>query len=210
PICNRDAQGKTGANILTVSTPVATSTPTSTATPTRTFTITATVTFTPTATRTPTRTPTPTATPTPTQTQTPVPTPTPSPTSTPTPTPIPTGMSYFTVAPCRIIDTRNLGAPLVAGSNRDFTITNVCGVPSSAVALKVNVTVTLPTASGSLTISAAGAPPPITAHIEYNARQTPANNAIVLPHTPRAAPVICHPRSGNAPLLIVLSTYLPL
>ncbi|HQQ76546.1 MAG TPA: M12 family metallo-peptidase, partial [Thermoanaerobaculia bacterium] len=74
-----------------------TPTPTLTPTPTRTFTATAT------ATRTSTRTPTPTIPPTP-----PPPTPTLTPTQTPTPTrtPTPGATTFFTLAPCRLVDTR--------------------------------------------------------------------------------------------------------
>jgi hypothetical protein len=217
-VCNPDGQCRTGANILTVSAPLATATPTLTSTPTRTFTATATLTatptrtFTPTPTVTPTPTPTPTVTPTATTTPTPVPTATFTVTSTPTPTPVPTGMSYFTVTPCRIIDTRNpvgtLGGPaLVAGANRDFPITSTCGVPATAVALEVNVTITLPTASGSLTVFTAGTPNPMTATIDYSAGQTRANNAIVVPNPPGNITVNCNQGSGTVHFIMDVNGY---
>jgi hypothetical protein len=121
-------------------------------------------------------------------------------------------MNYFTVAPCRIIDTRNpaspLGGPaLAAGSNRDFTITNTCGVPSTAIAMEVNVTITLPTAGGSLTLFTAGSPNPLTATIDYSAGQTRANNAVVVPNPPGAITVNCNQGSGTVHFILDVSGY---
>jgi hypothetical protein len=206
-LCNPDAQCKTGTNLLNITGgggPTATPTPTPTPTPTRTFT------FTPTSTATR----TPTFTPTPTRTGTFTPTPTRTPTFTPTPTPTPnlTGLHYFTVVPCRIIDTRNadgpLGGPaLNAGANRNFTITNGCGVPSTAVALEVNVTVTQPTAPGSLVLFTAGTANPGTATIDYSAGQTRANNAVVAPDPTGAITVNCNQGSGTVHFILDVNGY---
>jgi hypothetical protein len=121
-------------------------------------------------------------------------------------------MSYFTVTPCRIIDTRNavgpLGGPaLIAGSNRDFTITNTCGVPSTAVALEVNVTVTQPTAAGNLTVFTTGTNNPMTANINYSAGQTRANNAIIVPNPPGTVTVNCSQSSGTVHLILDVNGY---
>ncbi len=96
------------------------------------------------------------------------------------------GESYYTISPCRLIDTRNstgadAGAPaLVAGQTRVFAISGKCGLPSSAEALTVNVTVTSPTASGNLKIYRADlATEPNATNISFAAGATRANNAIV-------------------------------
>jgi hypothetical protein len=147
-----------------------------------------------------------------TPTSTPTKTSTPTRTSTPTPTPIPSGFDYFTVVPCRIVDTRgpngSLGGPaLNAGANRNFTITNACGVPSTATALEVNVTVTQPTAGGSLTIFTAGSANPMTATIDYSAGQTRANNAIIVPNVPGAITVNCNQSSGTVHFILDVNGY---
>ena len=121
-------------------------------------------------------------TPTPTRTGTPTSTPTPTPTRTPTPNPL--ARSFFTLAPCRVIDTRGapgpLGGPaLAAGATRDFVLVGTCGIPASAKAVSINVTVTDPTAAGDLRLFAGGAPLPLVSTINYRAMQTRANNAVV-------------------------------
>src|SRR6266540_5841154 len=103
-----------------------------------------------TPTRTPTNTPTrtPTNTPTGALTNTPTRTPTPTPTNTPTPTPISPGSDFYTVAPCRQYDSRD-SAALPDNTNRSVTLIGApCGVPPTAVAVSVNITVFSITGAG--------------------------------------------------------------
>ena len=220
-VCNPDGQCRTGTGILTVSAalpPTPTSTPTLTQTKTPTVTLTPTLTWTPT--KTPTRTatftvtptvtlestPTPTRTPTtagPTATITPTPTITPTRTVMPTFTPIP-GQQFFSVAPCRIVDTRladgPLGGPaLAAGATRDFAVTGVCGVPSTALAISINATITQPTSMGFLTVYPAGTTRPLASTINYNTGQTRANNALLMPAPTGSALAAWLEVRGDAP-----------
>jgi hypothetical protein len=69
--------------------------------------------------------------------------------------PPPVGLAFFTVTPCRIIDTRAAaaplgGPPLAPSAQRIFKVTGACGIPASAVALAVNLTVVTPGQGGSL------------------------------------------------------------
>ena len=63
--------------------------------------------------------------------------------------------SFFTLTPCRIVDTRGSGAvitsggPLGIGATRTWDLTH-CGVPDGAVAISANVTVVGGTAGGDL------------------------------------------------------------
>lgn len=91
--------------------------------------------------------------------------------------------SYFTTAPCRLLDTRNPDGPfggpaLSPGVARDFGLNPQCGIPASALALAVNVTVTAPSAAGHLTVYSGFEVPP-TSTLNYQAGQTRANNAVV-------------------------------
>jgi glucose/arabinose dehydrogenase len=93
-------------------------------------------------------------------------------------------LDFFTVTPCRVFDTRDPAGPwggpsLVGGQDRTFTIAGRCGIPSTARAVSVNVTVTGPTAPGFLTLFPAGGPPPLASTINFRAGQTRANNAVV-------------------------------
>jgi len=88
---------------------------------------------------------------------------------------------FFTVSPCRLVDTRATDGPaLAAQETRTLTIGGSCGVPPTAVSAAVNVTVTEATQPGHLRIfPAAGQQPPASA-INFSAGQTRANSAVVL------------------------------
>jgi hypothetical protein len=96
---------------------------------------------------------------------------------TPTPTPsAPT--SFYTVTPCRVTDTRS-GTPLWANTERTFTVAGACGIPATAKAVSINVTVVAPTVAGDLRLYPAGSPPPLTSAVNFKARQTRAVAAVV-------------------------------
>jgi hypothetical protein len=82
------------------------------------------------------------------------------------------------------VDTRDAGkggpAPVAAGTPRTFPIGGVCGVPATARAISVNVTVVGPTAAGNVRVYPAGTGLPSTSNLNFVAGQTRANNAIVL------------------------------
>lgn len=91
---------------------------------------------------------------------------------------------FFTVAPCRLVDTRGPlgsgGAPsLTGGARRTFTVTGQCGVPAGARAVVTNVTVVAPPTSGNLVLFPGGALQPSSSTINFRRGVTRANNAIV-------------------------------
>ncbi len=86
---------------------------------------------------------------------------------------------FYTVSPCRLVDTRASGGALEAGTKRSFEMTGRCGIPPTARAVAINVTATEGAAQGSLTLHETGIPSPDTISIAYRAGQTRANNAIV-------------------------------
>jgi glucose/arabinose dehydrogenase len=92
--------------------------------------------------------------------------------------------NFYTVTPCRVLDTRDPAGPwggpsLAAGTDRAFPIGGRCGIPATARAVSVNVTVTAPTDFGHLVLFPAGGVPPTTSAINFRPGQTRANNAIV-------------------------------
>ncbi len=97
---------------------------------------------------------------------------------------VPNNTRFYTLTPCRIIDTRDpvgpVGGPaLAAGATRVFPITGPpCNVPLAAKSVSVNITVTQPTAPGHLILFPGGTPPGVS-NINFRAGQTRANNAIV-------------------------------
>ncbi len=97
--------------------------------------------------------------------------------------PGPPATNYFTVVPCRVVDTRGgapLGPPVMTGQEtRTFAVGGNCGIPATAKAISINVTVTQPTATGNIRLFAAGQPVPTVSTINYSLGQTRGNNAIV-------------------------------
>jgi hypothetical protein len=90
---------------------------------------------------------------------------------------------YFTVAPCRVIDTRLPNGPyggpaLQANANRTFAIAGQCGVPADATAVMLNVTIVSPTVAGNLRIFPTGQAVPLVSALNYAASQTRGNNGI--------------------------------
>jgi hypothetical protein len=129
----------------------------------------------------------------------------------PTPTPGPT-LHFFSLAPCRLVDTRNPagvhgGPALVGGAIRTFDVSGGCSVPDSAKALVVNVTVTGPTAAGDLRFFPAGSPLPLASVIAYRAGQTRAVNAVVGLGPTGAFTVRCDQASGTTQLVLDVSGY---
>jgi uncharacterized repeat protein (TIGR03803 family) len=92
---------------------------------------------------------------------------------------------YYTIAPCRLVDTRRppgtYGGPALQGSGaqRSFAVDGQCGVPAGAVAVSANVTVVGPSGGGDLRMFPAGTPAPTASVINFNTGSTRASNAIV-------------------------------
>jgi hypothetical protein len=91
---------------------------------------------------------------------------------------------FFTVTPCRLLDTRTPMGPqggpaLPAGTDRSVPLAGRCGIPSTARAVSVNVAVTGANVAGHLRFHPGGTPLPVVSAINYSAGQTRANNAIV-------------------------------
>ena len=93
--------------------------------------------------------------------------------------PPPPSLSFFTLVPCRAVDTRAGGGPVAAGVDRTFTIAGACEVPATARAVSLNVTVTQPTQAGNVRLFPAGGAVPLASTLNYVAGQTRANNAVI-------------------------------
>jgi hypothetical protein len=95
----------------------------------------------------------------------------------------PPPVGFFTVPPCRLLDTRLPGPfgapPLAAGEARTVSVLNRCGLPATAKALSLNVTATAPSHPGYVTIFPGSTPFPPTSTVNYRPGQTRANNAII-------------------------------
>ena len=97
---------------------------------------------------------------------------------------VPVAASFHALAPCRVLDTRvgsgPLGGPALAPmARRNFAVPGVCGIPSGAVAISANLTVTNVGGSGDLVVFPSDVSQPGTSAISFHAGVTRANNALV-------------------------------
>jgi hypothetical protein len=119
---------------------------------------------------------------------------------------------FYTVTPCRLIDTRDVNGPyggpsLLANTERAFAIVGRCGIPLSAAAISATLTVVSPTASGHLKLYASGTPRPNTSSINYGGGQTRANNAVVPLGGDGALAVYVSQASGTAHFVLDVHGY---
>ncbi len=92
--------------------------------------------------------------------------------------------SFFTMAPCRVADTRNAPGPsggpaLGANTVRTFPVTGICNIPNSATAVAINMAVWFPTDSGDFRIFPAGGAVPFASSLNFRPGIVRANNAVV-------------------------------
>jgi len=123
-------------------------------------------------------------------------------------------LPFIAMTPCRLVDTRSGAGPfagpiLAAGSSRSFDVpAGPCaGIPASAAAYSLNITVTAsPGASpGSyLTAWATGSPTPNVSNLNYATGQTIANAAIVPAGTAGAISVVSN---ASTHLIIDINGY---
>jgi PKD repeat protein len=87
---------------------------------------------------------------------------------------------YFSMTPCRILDTRG-GTSLQSGTPRTVQVTGACGIPATAKAVSVNVTVLTPSGDGWLNVypgNQSSSPFPVSAMNFVQAVSQRANNGV--------------------------------
>ena len=95
------------------------------------------------------------------------------------------GASFYPLPPCRVGDTRRPNGPLDGpalqpGATRSFAPAGVCGIPSGAVAISVNLTVTNVGAAGELVVFPSDVAKPNASSVSFAAGRTRANNDVVV------------------------------
>jgi Tol biopolymer transport system component len=126
--------------------------------------------------------------------------------------PAPVGpTAFFTVAPCRLLDTRlasgDGGGPLItAGYDRNFAVGGRCGIPPGAKAVSVNLTVTEATAPGHLKLFAGGAAPSASS-INYVPAQTRANNVVAYLGSGGGLTIRCEQMAGTVQAIVDVNGY---
>jgi hypothetical protein len=95
-------------------------------------------------------------------------------------------LPFIGITPCRIADTRGNGfagaygpPALAGGAPRNFPLAGQCGIPASAEAVSLNVTVTNTLGPGFILIHPQGGAQPVVSTLNYVAGATVANAAVV-------------------------------
>lgn len=119
-----------------------------------------------------------------------------------------------TLAPCRVVDTRNASGPyggpaLAPASERVFVVAGQCGIPATTRAVSVNLTVTQPAAAGTFRAFPGDGEPSAASALAFSAGRTRANNAILkLSSSGSGTVTVKNDSTGTAHLLIDVNGYL--
>ena len=122
---------------------------------------------------------------------------------------LPPGATLHALTPCRALDTRGADGPALASNgSRAFVLMGRCGVPSGAVAVAANVTVTGSTAPGAVRLGPAGTTPSLDTLL-FRAGQTRADNVrLGLFGTPTGSiTVVSNIPSGTVHLIVDVTGY---
>lgn len=91
---------------------------------------------------------------------------------------------YFPLSPCRAVDTRGTaavnGGPFLTTSTRNFAMRGVCGVPSTAKAVSLNVTVVGSSSSSWLTVWPSNVAKPFVSMINFEPSDPALANGIIV------------------------------
>jgi hypothetical protein len=87
---------------------------------------------------------------------------------------------FYPLTPCRVIDTRNVSAPILTGQQtRSFSVKGVCGIPADATAISYNLTAISGTLAGFMTLFPHGIPRPQAAAVTFLAGAVIGNGGVV-------------------------------
>jgi hypothetical protein len=120
---------------------------------------------------------------------------------------------FFTLTPCRVLDTRNANGPLGgpalgASATRTFKVTGACGIPTDATAIAVNVTSVSPAALGNLAIYPGNAFPLGTSNLNFTPGKNRANNSLLYLATDGAGTIgVQNASSGSLNLIVDVVGY---
>jgi hypothetical protein len=121
------------------------------------------------------------------------------------------GTKFYTLPPCRLLDTRNppgpLGGPsLAAQTQRGFPVALECALPATARAISANATVTGAESVGYVVLFSGDAAP-WTSTINYRAGQTRANNVIIDLTPTGSLSIGCGAVSGRVHVIVDVNGY---
>jgi len=119
---------------------------------------------------------------------------------------------FFAVPPCRIVDTRNPnstnGGPIMGNnSQRDFIVRGICGVPTSAKAVSLNVTITAATQPSFLTLWPSGGTRPVVSTINFTPNDPALANGAIVGLSTNTNDLSVFNSSGNVHVILDVTGY---
>jgi hypothetical protein len=119
---------------------------------------------------------------------------------------------YYSLAPCRLVDTRdpngtNGGPAMLSGQERDFKVRGTCGVPLSAQAVSINVTVVTPAQGGWLAIWPSGIARPLVSSINFDSSTVALGNGAITGLSQNTNDLAVYNAGGTLHLVIDVSGY---
>lgn len=121
-------------------------------------------------------------------------------------------LSYFPLTPCRVVDTRNPtgvdgGPSLGSNAQRDFAIRGNCGVPTTAKAITVNVTVANSTQTSFLTLWPSGIARPVVSTINFTSTDPSLANGATVPLSTNAQDLSVYNNFGTVNVILDVTGY---
>jgi hypothetical protein len=113
-------------------------------------------------------------------------------------------LDFYTVEPCRILDTRSGSGPLTSGATVAFAVAGTCGIPNDARAVFLNVTAVAPTGLGYLTLFPSDATPPSTSTVTFITGVVRSNNSILLLSSDNGSLAVRSQVGGNGQVHVVV------
>jgi serine protease len=119
---------------------------------------------------------------------------------------------YYPLSPCRVVDTRGAtstnGGPIF-GSNatRNFQIRGLCGVPTTAKAVSLNVTITGATQSSYLSVWPSGQARPVVSMLNFEAADPALANGILVGLSTAAQDLSVYNNFGSVHVIIDVTGY---
>jgi hypothetical protein len=118
-------------------------------------------------------------------------------------------LGFYTLAPCRLLDTRSppgpYGAPALApASQRVVVASGRCGIPDTAKALSLNMTIVGAGQTGYLRLFPGDGSAPVTSNLNFGPGQTRANNAIVTLASSGTGTITLQSGAPTQPLQVVI------
>jgi hypothetical protein len=121
-------------------------------------------------------------------------------------------LQYFSVTPCRVVDTRNAngtnGGPILTeNSSRDFRIRGNCGIPTTAKAVVMNIAVTQASTTSFLSAWPSGTAQPSASIINFNASQPALSNGAIVGLSTNTNDLSVFNRWGTVHVIIDVNGY---